>query len=83
MKILCLLGRHNFQIAHGHPDGKMGYCIHECTRCSSRLVLALPSSLIMSALIAAPLTLIYYFRVVKKQAHLRPRDLVRTDQHDA
>lgn len=49
----------------------------------SRLVLALPASLVMSALISAPLTLIYYFKVVKKQAHLRPRDMVRTDKHDA
>lgn len=38
MKILCLLGRHDFQIAHGHPDGKLGYCIHECTRCSKAVV---------------------------------------------
>lgn len=38
MKILCLLGRHNFQIAQGHPDGKLGYCIYECTRCSRAVV---------------------------------------------
>lgn len=38
MKILCLLGRHNFQIAHGHPDGKQGYSIQECTRCSKAVV---------------------------------------------
>lgn len=38
MKILCLLGHHNFQIAHGHPDGKLGFCIHECTRCSKAVV---------------------------------------------
>lgn len=38
MKILCLLGRHDFQIAHGHPDGKLGYCIYECTRCSKAVV---------------------------------------------
>ncbi len=39
----------------------------------SRLLIALPSSLIMAVLIASPLSLIYYFRVVKKQAHLRPK----------
>lgn len=38
MNILCLLGRHNFQIAQGHPDGKQGYCIQECTRCSKAVV---------------------------------------------
>lgn len=38
VKILCLLGRHDFQIAHGHPDGKLGYCIHECTGCSKAVV---------------------------------------------
>ncbi|WP_231669749.1 hypothetical protein [Pseudomonas lini] len=38
MKILCLLGRHNFQIAHGHPDVKLGYCIHQCTKCSKAVV---------------------------------------------
>jgi hypothetical protein len=37
-KILCLLGRHDFQIAHGHPDGKLGHCIHECTGCSKAVV---------------------------------------------
>jgi len=30
MKILRLLGRHNFQVAHGYIGGKPGYCIHEC-----------------------------------------------------
>lgn len=38
MKILCLLRRHDFHIAHGHPAGKLGYCIHECTRCSKAVV---------------------------------------------
>nr|WP_237183626.1 hypothetical protein [Pseudomonas syringae]ARO45194.1 hypothetical protein [Pseudomonas syringae pv. actinidiae] len=38
MKILCMLGRHSFQIAHDHPDGKMGYCIFECVRCSEAIV---------------------------------------------
>jgi hypothetical protein len=38
MNILCLLGRHNFQIAHEHPDGKQGYGIQECTRCSKAVV---------------------------------------------
>ena len=38
MKILCLLGRHDFQIANDHPDAKLGYCIHECTRCSKAVV---------------------------------------------
>ena len=37
-KVLCLLGRHDFKIAHGHPDGKLGYCIHECTGCSKAVV---------------------------------------------
>jgi hypothetical protein len=46
----------------------------------SRLVLALPAALVMSLLIALPLTLIYYFRVVKKQAHLQPSDTGRADQ---
>lgn len=36
-----------------------------------RLVFSLTSSLFLSLLIAAPLTVIYYFRVVKKQPHLR------------
>lgn len=38
MNFLCLLGLHNFQIAHGHPDGKLGYSIYECTRCSKAVV---------------------------------------------
>lgn len=38
MSILCLLGRHNFQTAHNHPDGQMGYCIYECTRCPKAIV---------------------------------------------
>ena len=38
MKILCLLGRHDFQITQGHPDSKLGYCIHECSRCSHAVV---------------------------------------------
>ncbi len=46
----------------------------------SRLVLALPSSLIMAVLIASPMTLIYYFRVVKKQPHLRPKGSSRVDE---
>ncbi len=46
----------------------------------SRLVLALPSSLIIAVLIASPMTLIYYFRVVKKQVHLRPKDGLRADE---
>lgn len=50
---------------------------------NSRLVLALPAALVMSLLIALPLTLIYYFRVVKKQAHLRPSDTGRADQDEA
>ncbi|KPC01966.1 hypothetical protein QO021_28235 (plasmid) [Pseudomonas amygdali pv. lachrymans] len=37
-KIMCMLGRHDLQIAHGHPDGKLGYCIHECTGCSKAVV---------------------------------------------
>jgi hypothetical protein len=49
----------------------------------SRLVLALPAAFVMSLLIALPLTLIYYFRVVKKQAHLRPSDTGRADQDEA
>lgn len=42
--------------------------------------LALPSSLIIAVLIASPMTLIYYFRVVKKQVHLRPKDGLRADE---
>lgn len=38
MKILCLLWGHDFQPAHDHPDGKMGYCIFECTRCENAVV---------------------------------------------
>lgn len=38
MNILCLLGRHNFRIALGHPDRNMGYCIQECTMCSKAVV---------------------------------------------
>ena len=48
----------------------------------SRLVLALPAALIMSVVIASPLTLIYYFRVVKKQAHLRPKVVGDVDQSE-
>jgi hypothetical protein len=46
----------------------------------SRLLLALPSSLFISVLIASPMTLIYYFRVVKNQAHLRPKGRPRVDE---
>jgi hypothetical protein len=38
MKVLCLLGRHKFQIALSHPDGKQGYCIQECIRCRKAVV---------------------------------------------
>lgn len=38
MKVLCLLIGHNFQIAHDHPDGKMGYSIYECSRCPAARV---------------------------------------------
>jgi hypothetical protein len=48
-----------------------------------RLLLALPVTLVVSLLIASLLTPIYYFRVVKKQAHLRPTHTVLTDQEDA
>ncbi|WP_456017484.1 hypothetical protein [Pseudomonas fluorescens] len=45
----------------------------------SRLVLAFPAALIMSVLIASPLTVIYYIRVVKKKHHLVPKDGGRVD----
>lgn len=38
MNILCLLGRHDLQLADNHPDGKMGYCIYECSRCTKAVV---------------------------------------------
>jgi len=33
MSILCMLGRHDFITADGHPDSRLGYCIQECTKC--------------------------------------------------
>ncbi|AKT29482.1 hypothetical protein BV360_05584 [Pseudomonas syringae pv. actinidiae] len=38
MKIMCLPGPHNFGVAHSNPDGKLVYCIYECTRCSKAIV---------------------------------------------
>lgn len=49
---------------------------------ASRIVLALPAAMIMSVVIASPLTLIYYFRVVKKQAHLRSKFVVDVDSSE-
>lgn len=46
----------------------------------SRLLLALPAALMVSLLIASLATLIYYFRVVKKQAHLGPKGKGRIEQ---
>lgn len=38
MKILCMLGQHDFQLAHSHPDSKLGFCIYECARCQKAVV---------------------------------------------
>lgn len=38
MRILCLLGRHDYQVALDHPDGKLGFNILECARCSKAVI---------------------------------------------
>lgn len=38
MNLLCMLGRHNYQDAHDHPDRNMGYRIVECSRCHKAMV---------------------------------------------